>query len=131
LVPNKEFITGRLLNWSLSDQTTRLRIPVGIAYGADVQQAMALMRAVAEENPLVLSDPAPYTLFAAFGDNTLNLELRCFVGAQEDRLPAGTQLHEAINEQFNQCGIVIAFPQRDIHLDTSQPLDIRIHQNKS
>ncbi len=131
LVPNKEFITGRLLNWSLSDQTTRLRIPVGIAYGGDVQQAMALMRAVAEENPLVLSDPAPYTLFAAFGDNTLNLELRCFVGAQEDRLPAGTQLHEAINEQFNQCGIVIAFPQRDIHLDTSQPLDIRIQRDKA
>jgi len=126
LVPNKEFITGRLLNWSLSDQTTRIRIPVGIAYGADVKQAMSLMRAAADTNPLVIADPPPYTIFTAFGDNTLNLELRCYVGAQDDRLPAISQLHETINERFNEHGIVIAFPQRDVHIDTSEPLDVRI-----
>jgi potassium efflux system protein len=127
LVPNKEFITSRLLNWSLSDQTTRLRIPVGVAYGSDVQKAMTLMREVAEQNRLILDDPVPYALFREFGDNTLNLELRCFVGTQDDRLPASSQLHEAINDRFNQNGIVIAFPQRDVHLDTSEPLDVRIH----
>ncbi len=127
LVPNKEFITGRLLNWSLSDQTTRIRIPVGVAYGSDVERARSLMLSVAVKNTLVLSDPAPNTIFSAFGDNTLNLELRCFVGVQEHRLQAVTQLHEAINAKFNECGIVIAFPQRDVHLDTSQPLDVRIH----
>ena len=127
LVPNKEFITSRLLNWSLSDQTTRLRIPVGVAYGSDVQKAMNLMREAAEQNRLILDDPVPYTLFREFGDNTLNLELRCFVGTQDDRLPATSQLHEAINQRFNDNGIVIAFPQRDVHLDTSEPLDVRIH----
>ncbi len=127
LVPNKEFITGRLLNWSLSDQITRIRVPVGVAYGSDVQKAMVLMREAAEHNKLVLNDPKPHVIFTQFGDNTLNLELRCFVGAQDDRLPAISQINEAINAIFNETGIVIAFPQRDVHLDTSRPLDVRIH----
>jgi potassium efflux system protein len=126
LVPNKEFITGRLLNWSLSDQTTRIHVPVGVAYGSDVQKAMVLMREAADDNKQVLKDPAPYVIFAEFGDNTLNLDLRCFVGTQDDRLPTVSQLHEAINQRFNDNGIVIAFPQRDVHLDTSKPLDVRI-----
>jgi potassium efflux system protein len=127
LVPNKEFITGRLLNWSLSDQITRIRIPVGVAYGSDVQLAMAQMLEAAQHHRLVLRDPPPHTIFTAFGDSTLNLELRAFVGNQDDRLPVISQLHEAIYARFNQQGIVIAFPQRDIHIDTSQPLDVRIH----
>ena len=129
LVPNKEFITARLLNWSLSDQTTRIRIPVGVAYGSDVPLARSLMLLAAEENSMILSDPGPSTIFTAFGDNTLNLELRCFVGTQDHRMVAMTQLHEAIDRKFNEAGIVIAFPQRDVHLDTSQPLDVRIHRD--
>ena len=132
LVPNKEFITGRLLNWSLSDQTTRIKIPVGIAYGSDVEQAMKLMSKAAEENEMILHDPAPSIIFEAFGDNSLNLVLRCFVGQQDDRMPARTALHQAINDKFNTAGISISFPQRDVHLDASQPLDIRIqHDNAS
>ena len=130
LVPNKEFITSRLLNWSLSDQTTRIKVPVGVAYGSDVNRAMELMNQAAKENDKVLEDPSPTIIFRAFGDNTLNLELRCFVAEQDDRLPTMTALHHAINEKFNQAGIVIAFPQRDIHLDTSQPLELRIHRSQ-
>jgi len=128
LVPNKEFITGRLLNWSLSDQTTRLKVPVGVAYGSDVELAMKLMNEAAVEDASVLEEPRPSIIFEAFGDNTLNLVLRCFVGTQDARMPTLTRLHEAINRKFNEAGIVIAFPQRDVHLDTSQPLDVRIHQ---
>jgi potassium efflux system protein len=127
LVPNKEFITGRLLNWSLSDQITRIHVPVGVAYGSDVAKAMALMLQVADRNKLVIDDPPATVIFNQFGDNTLNLELRCFVGNQDDRLPALSQLHQAINDIFNENAIVIAFPQRDVHLDTSRPLDVRIH----
>jgi potassium efflux system protein len=129
LVPNKEFITGRLLNWSLSDQTTRIKVPVGVAYGSDVQKAMQLMDQAARENASVLGDPSPSVVFEAFGDNTLNLVLRCFVGNQNDRMPTITALHEAINRKFNDAGICIAFPQRDVHLDTSRPLDIRIRRD--
>jgi potassium efflux system protein len=128
LVPNKEFITGRLLNWSLSDQTTRIKVPVGIAYGSDVQLAMTLLDEAARENANVLAEPPPSIIFEAFGDNSLNLVLRCFVGAQDIRLKTITQLHAAVNEKFNNAGIEIAFPQRDVHLDTSKPLDVRIQQ---
>jgi potassium efflux system protein len=129
LVPNKEFITGRLLNWSLSDQTTRVKVPVGVAYGSDVQKAMSLMDAAARENEHVLAEPNPSIIFEAFGDNSLNLVLRCFVGAQDVRMTTITQLHEAINEKFNAAGISISFPQRDVHLDTLKPLDVRISRD--
>lgn len=129
LVPNKEFITNQLLNWSLSDQTTRIRVPVGVAYGSDVQKAMALMDEAARENEYVLQDPKPSIIFESFGDNALHLELRCFVAEQDQRLVTITQLHQAINDKFSKAGIIIAFPQRDVHLDTSSPLEVRIRKD--
>ena len=130
LVPNKEFITGRLLNWSLSDTTTRIKVPVGIAYGSDVSGAMVLMNEAAQENEHVLTEPAPSIIFEAFGDNSLNLVLRCFVATQDIRMTTLTQLHETINNKFNDAGICIAFPQRDVHLDASQPLEVRIRRDE-
>jgi potassium efflux system protein len=130
LVPNKEFITGRLLNWSLSDQVTRVKVPVGVAYGSDVQLAMSLMSEAGRENENVLAEPKPSIIFDAFGDNSLNLVLRCFVGTQDVRMTTVTQLHEAVNSKFNAAGICIAFPQRDVHLDASKPLEVRISRDK-
>jgi potassium efflux system protein len=129
LVPNKEFITGRLLNWSLSDQTTRIKVPVGVAYGSDVEKAMTLMSEAAAANPNVLAEPASSIIFDAFGDNALSLVLRCFVDSQDVRLTTMTQLHQAINQRFNEAGISISFPQRDVHLDTLKPLDVRISRD--
>jgi potassium efflux system protein len=129
LVPNKEFITGRLLNWSLSDQVTRIIISVGVAYGSDVDQAMALITETAQENPHVLSNPPPFTGFEGFGDNSLNLNLRCFIDSIDYRLSTISELHQSINRKLNAAGIVIAYPQRDLHLDTTRPLDIRIRHD--
>ncbi|MGB5744192.1 MAG: mechanosensitive ion channel domain-containing protein [Sedimenticolaceae bacterium] len=128
LVPNKEFITQRLLNWSLSDQLTRLVIDVGIDYGGDVERALLLLEEAARENPRVLDEPPPFVTFENFGDNALTLSLKCFVESTEHRLTIMTELRLAINQQFKAAGIVIAFPQRDVHLDTTRPLDIRIHR---
>jgi potassium efflux system protein len=130
LVPNKEFISGRLLNWSLSDPVTRIMIPVGLAYGGDVQKAMALMVEAAKENSMVLEDPIPITTFDGFGDNALLLTLRCFIGSVDYRIPAKSDLHKAIEQKFREAGLSMAFPQRDVHLDTSKPLDIRISREK-
>jgi potassium efflux system protein len=130
LVPNKEFITSRLLNWTLSDPTTRIVIPVGLVYGGDVSKAMTLMLEAAREHPEVLADPAPSVIFDEFGDNALSLKLRCFVPSMDNRIFVFSALHESINKKFNDAGLVIAFPQRDVHLDTSKPLDIRIHRGK-
>ena len=126
LVPNKEFISGRLLNWSLSDPVIRILLPVGIAYGSDVEKAMSLMVQAAEENALVLDEPKPVVTFDSFGDNALLLTLRCFIGTVDDRVPARSALHQAIDQKFRQAEISMAFPQRDVHLDTNRPLDIRM-----
>jgi potassium efflux system protein len=126
LVPNKEFITGRLLNWSLSDQTTRVVLAIGIAYGSPVRQAMDLLKEAADENPNVLAEPSPSVIFETFGDNALGLLLRCFVDSIDLRIKTMSELNEAINDKFNAAGISIAFPQRDLHLDTIKPLRVQI-----
>ncbi len=128
LVPNKEFITGRVLNWSLSDDILRIHFLVGVAYGSDVERALALIEEAAVEHPKVLEEPAPLVTFESFGDNSLILGLRCFVPSLDVRLQTTTELHKAIDRKFREAGIVISFPQRDVHLDTSSPLEIRVLQ---
>jgi len=126
IVPNKEFITGKLINWSLSDPITRVVIPVGVAYGSDTQATEKLLLKIARENLMVLSQPEPSALFLGFGDNTLNFELRVFVRGLDNRLPVTHHLHLTIEREFRNAGISIAFPQRDIHLDTTGPVEVRL-----
>jgi len=129
LVPNKEFITGQLINWTLSDEVTRVVIPVGLAYGGDVERALTLMLEAANETPEVMKDPGASVVFDQFGENALSLKLRCFVPEMGYRLPTITALHKIINQKFNDAGLVFAFPQRDVHLDSEKPLDIRIRRS--
>jgi len=126
IVPNKEFITGKLINWSLSDPITRVVIPVGVAYGSDTQATEKLLLKIARENLMVLSQPEPSAFFLGFGDNSLNFELRVFVRGLENRLSVIHHLHLAIEREFRKAGINIAFPQRDIHLDTPGPLEVHL-----
>jgi len=126
IVPNKEFITGKLINWSLSDPITRVVIPVGVAYGSDTQATEKLLLKIARENLIVLSQPEPSALFLGFGDNSLNFELRVFVGGLDNRLSVTHHLHLAIEREFRNAGINIAFPQRDIHLDATGPLEVHL-----
>jgi potassium efflux system protein len=116
LIPNKEFITGRVINWTLTDKVNRIIITVGVAYGSDTNRAMELMTEAAEENDNVLSDPKPVATFEAFADSSLTLLLRAYLGSMDNRLSTITALHTAINEKFNSAGILIPFPQRDIHI---------------
>jgi potassium efflux system protein len=129
IVPNKEFITGKLINWSLSDSITRVVIPVGVAYGSDTLETEKLLLKIARENLMVLSQPEPSALFLGFGDNSLNFELRVFVRGLDNRLPVIHHSHLAIEREFRKAGINIAFPQRDIHLDTSGHLELRLVRN--
>jgi potassium efflux system protein len=124
LVPNKEFITNQLLNWSLSDQVTRRLLEVGVAYGTDMDKAMEIVREVAQAHPLVLVDPESMITFDEFGDNSLLISLRFFLDQLEQRLIVSSDMRLEINRRFNEAGIVVAFPQRDIHLDASEPLRV-------
>ena len=126
IVPNKEFITGRLINWSLSDPIIRIIIPVGITYGSDTELAEKLLLKSARGNKLVLKQPEPAVLFRGFGDNSLNFELRVYVDGINSWFTILHNLNQAIDREFKKAGITISFPQRDVHLDTSGPLEVRI-----
>ena len=126
LVPNKEFITSQLLNWSLSDTVTRRIITVGVAYGTDMDKALEIVEDVARKHPRILADPESSITFDDFGDSSLLISLRYFIGNVEQLLKTGSELRLEINRRFIEAGIEVSFPQRDVHLDTSQPLEIRM-----
>ncbi len=126
IVPNKEFIVGRLINWSLSDNRIRIRIPVGVAYGSDTQLATELLVQAARKNPHVLSEPAADAIFKGFGDNSLNFELRVYINGIENWWSMQHELNVTIDTAFKKAGVTIAFPQRDVHLDATNPLEVRV-----
>jgi potassium efflux system protein len=121
VVPNKEFVTGRLVNWTLTDPVLRVDIPVGVAYGSDVACALALLERVARENPRVMRTPAPQASFQRFGESSLELVLRCFSPDGANEGPIRHELHLAIERLFREQGIEIAFPQRDLHVRSLPP----------
>jgi potassium-dependent mechanosensitive channel len=116
IVPNKEFITGRVLNWTLSDAVNRITINVGVAYGTDTEKVRAILLQVCEEQPLLLKDPAPVASFESFGESTLNFSLKCFLPNFEGRLDTLHVLNTRIAEEFRKADVEIAFPQRDLRI---------------
>lgn len=116
VVPNKEFVTNRLINWTLSDSVLRVEVPVGIAYGSDTNRVIEVLNEVARESWRVLADPPPQVLFLGFGDSSLSFELRVYIRSVNNLLPVQHELHMNIDKAFREAGIEIAFPQRDLHL---------------
>lgn len=121
IVPNKQFITGSLINCTLSSKINRVLIPVGVAYGSDIPRALKLLEEIAHANPLLMKDPRPFTTFEEFGDSSLNLQLRCYLPNRDNRLRVITQLHSEIERCFKEAEIEIPFPQRDLHLRSIAP----------
>jgi len=116
VIPNKNIITGTFLNWTLSNQVSRLMISVGVAYGSDTEKAQQILLDVATESSLVVDDPQPMASFEEFADSCLILRLRAYLPNIDNRIQAMTELHTAIDKRFKEQGIEISFPQRDLHL---------------
>ncbi|MEM9384637.1 MAG: mechanosensitive ion channel domain-containing protein [Pseudomonadota bacterium] len=116
IVPNKTFITSQLTNWTLSNEVTRVVVPVGIAYGSDTELAIRTMMDTARSNPLVLAEPPPRVLFTKLGESSLDFELFIYCRALSDRLAARHQLLLDLEEALDRVEISIPFPQRDLHL---------------
>jgi potassium-dependent mechanosensitive channel len=116
VVPNNLLTSEKLQNWTLSTKQARVFCPVGIAYGSDVELAFRTLEQIAADDPDVLADPPPEVLFMEFADSSLNLELRVWLDKAVSRLIVRSRLLRAIDTEFRKCGIVIAFPQRDVHL---------------
>jgi len=126
LIPNKEIITGRLLNWSLTDTRLRVSLPVGVAYGSDAALALKILAETVADDERVLKDPAPSIIFSDFGESSLNMVCRFYIDTYDNMWPVKTALHLEIYRRFEEAGIVISFPQRDVHLDSEKPLRIAI-----
>ena len=122
-MPNKTFITDRFVNWTLSDQVTRIVLKVGIAYGADLELAMRLLQDLAEAHSKVMRDPAPQVVLTGFGDSALFLELEVYAEELGHRVNLRHDLNTGIHREFKAHGIQIPFPQRDIHIRSDAPLE--------
>lgn len=124
IVPNREFITGKLLNWTLTDTTNRISIVVGVAYGTDPDHVYRILTKIVKDEPAILNDPEPVITFDQFGDSSLNFTIRAFLPGLDRRLQTIHALHMAINTAFAQENIEIPFPQRDLHLRSAVRLPI-------
>lgn len=122
IIPNSSFTSFNVINWSHGDQKVRFRVPVTVAYGSDARLVERLLLEVAEENENVLKEPSPRVVFWAFGDSALEFQLRVWTTRMLHRRGVFFgQLNLAIYEKFQQHGIHIPFPQRDLHLKTVPP----------
>ena len=119
LVPNSFLLENTLINWTLVDSVARTSVRVGVAYGSDTPLVAKLLMQAAQEHVDVLKDPASTVLFDDFGDNSLTFELAVWALANAERglRVLRSDLRFRIDELFREHGIVIAFPQRDIHVD--------------
>jgi small-conductance mechanosensitive channel len=125
IIPNKEFVTGQVINWSLTDSILRFVIPLGIVYGSDTKRANEILLSVAKSHPNVLREPEPSSRFVAFGDSALNFELRVFIPDPDLLLETRHDLLMEIDHRFREEKIEIAFPHQDIHIK-SLPDEITI-----
>lgn len=116
VIPNKEFITGQFVNWTLSDNVVRVSVAVGVAYGSDTELVRSTLLAVARGEARAMDEPPPQVVFLGFGSSSLDFELRVHIAGADEMVAARSDLHFAIDKAFRKAGIEIAFPQLDLHL---------------
>jgi small-conductance mechanosensitive channel len=117
IVPNSNLITGTLVNWSHGDPTVRTRLPVGVAYGTDIEKVRDLLLEVAAADPDILKNPAPEVLFVGYGDSSINFELAVWSTMVADKpLRFKSRIYYAMHKTLEAHKIEIPFPQRDLHL---------------
>jgi small-conductance mechanosensitive channel len=116
LIPNEDFITGQVINWSYSNELVRLKIPVGIAYGSDLELAMQLMLEAARAVPRVLSEPEPSCRLMGFGDSSINFQLRIWINDPPKGIhKVESEIFLEVWKKFQEHGIEIPFPQRVLY----------------
>ena len=128
LVPNSQLLERTVVNWTLVDREIRTTVRVGVAYGSPVQKVAELIQKAVAEQPESKAQPAPSVVFEDFGDNALIFDAYfwCDVGGEKALREIRSGVRFRISQLFDDNGIVIAFPQRDVHLDATKPLEIRM-----
>jgi small-conductance mechanosensitive channel len=131
IVPNSAFLQNNVVNLTLSDNTIRTFVSVGVAYGTATKETEQLLLQAANEHERVFDHPTPVAWFVNFGDNSLSFEVHFWIRilSIHDKQQVESDIRHRIDQLFAQAGIVIAFPQRDLHLDTASPLEIRLSKS--
>jgi small-conductance mechanosensitive channel len=124
IVPNSQFVTSNIVNWSYGDLRIRLDIDVGVSYGSDLEVVLASLKEVALENPKVLKEPEPDVLLRDFGESSWNMRLRLWIDNPQGHHGIRSDINCAIVRKFREKGVEIPFPQRDIHVRSPLPLPI-------
>ncbi len=127
IVPNNRLLEQPVINWTLSDDIVRRRIAVGVAYESPTRKVAELLQGAVASMEIVRKDPVPLVVFADFGENSLLFELYFWVSLAE-AFTAENELRHRIAGVFAQEKIVMAFPQRDVHLETTRPLQVMIRR---
>ena len=129
IVPNSKLLENEVINYSYGNPKIRLKVPVGIAYGSDCQKAAEVLVQVALDNKRVLSEPKPKAWFNEFGDSSLNFMLLFWIPNAVEKYDVISEINYAIDAGFRKNGIEIPFPQRDLHLRSTEGV-IRVrHDN--
>lgn len=116
VIPNSDLIAASVQNWNSPDQSGRIRLPVGVAYGTNPEKVRDILLEIANAHPLALKYPAPIVIFGNFGASSLDFDLRVFIIDIAKSLLVRSDLNFAIAKRFEEEGIEIPFAQQDIHL---------------
>jgi small-conductance mechanosensitive channel len=126
IVPNSEFVSSQVVNWSYGDPKVRLVIDVGVSYDSDLDLVVQALREVADESPNVLKAPEPDVLLSSFGDSSWNMQLRVWLKDPMNYYVIRSEVNCAIVRKFKQRGIEIPYPQRDLHVRSPLPVPFAI-----
>ncbi|RKY02873.1 mechanosensitive ion channel family protein [Candidatus Poribacteria bacterium] len=126
IIPNSEFITNRVVNWTHSDPKVRVHIPVGVAYGSDVELVTKLLLKIADEHPDVLDEPKPQVFFLGFGDSSLDFELAVWIPSPAIRKKVISDLNYSIEAAFREHDIEIPFPKRDVYIKAMPGVGVKV-----
>ncbi len=124
IVPNSQLINQAVINWSHGDPRIRVHVPVGVAYGSDVELVTETLLAAARAQPDVLTRPEPEVRFLAFGDSSLNFELLVWSDEPPNYHRLRSKLNYTIDAAFREKGVEIPFPQTDVHVKTPTAQDL-------
>jgi potassium efflux system protein len=121
IIPNANFISSKVINWTLTESQRRRELPVGVAYGSDPNLVLKLLREAAASHELVLIKPEPLVYFKGFGDSTLDFELHFWVMQENNGMQITSEVALKAMRLLNDAGIEIPFPQRDLHVRSIDP----------